>query len=85
MQMVERCPSGKLGYEIDGVPVEPDLPRGDLGDEGRTALGDRRHSGDDVQRETLEVRNRVTLCRCGQSKNKPLCDGTHAAAGFREG
>lgn len=29
-----------------------------------------------------EVRNRVTLCRCGQSHNKPFCDGTHAAVGF---
>ena len=25
---------------------------------------------------------RVTLCRCGQSKRKPSCDGSHAAAGF---
>lgn len=25
---------------------------------------------------------RATLCRCGQSKNKPWCDGAHAAAGF---
>lgn len=31
-----------------------------------------------------EVRNRVTLCRCGESKNKPLCDGTHIAAEFRD-
>jgi CDGSH-type Zn-finger protein len=28
--------------------------------------------------KTLEIRNRVTLCRCGQSANKPYCDGTHA-------
>jgi CDGSH-type Zn-finger protein len=33
--------------------------------------------------ETYETRQRVTLCRCGASQNKPFCDGTHAAIKFR--
>lgn len=32
-----------------------------------------------------EVRNRQTLCRCGQSSNKPFCDGTHASMKFHDG
>jgi CDGSH-type Zn-finger protein len=32
-----------------------------------------------------EKRNRVTLCRCGASQNKPFCDGTHADITFKDG
>ena len=80
--MIERCPSGALSYAIDGDVIEPDLPAeisvipdGPLWVSGSI----------EVQRsnaEPLEKRNRVTLCRCGQSENKPLCDGSHKESGF---
>ncbi len=32
-----------------------------------------------------EVRNRVALCRCGASNNKPFCNGSHASIQFKDG
>ncbi|MGH7811677.1 MAG: CDGSH iron-sulfur domain-containing protein [Candidatus Binatia bacterium] len=30
----------------------------------------------------LAGRTVISLCRCGQSNNKPFCDGSHARCGF---
>ena len=40
---------------------------------------------DDTEGVRYELRNRVTLCRCGASSNKPFCDGTHVSIRFRDG
>ena len=82
MAMIERCPSGALTYAVEGETIEPDLPvqvavipDGPLWVSGGIQIT--RTDG-----TTLETRNRVTLCRCGQSGSKPLCDGSHKEAGF---
>ena len=35
--------------------------------------------------QTPPGKDTVALCRCGQSKNKPFCDGSHKACGFTAG
>ena len=92
--MVERCPSGALTYRFDpGEPaIEPDLPvqvamtteitaggpiEGPLWVTGNIPI--ERSDG-----QPFETRNRVTLCNCGHSSNKPLCDGTHRAMAEQE-
>lgn len=84
ISMIERCPSGALGYSLEAgaKDIEPDLPveiavtpDGALWVSGSIAI--ERADG-----KPFESRNRVTLCRCGASKNKPLCDGTHKDIGF---
>ena len=91
-RQVSNCPSGRLAaWElVTGKPIEPQLPlsigliqdpaervSGPLWLRGGIAVS----SADGFR---YEVRNRVTLCRCGASKNKPFCDGSHVAAGFRD-
>jgi CDGSH-type Zn-finger protein len=34
--------------------------------------------------ETIDTAESIFLCRCGASKNKPYCDGSHEAAGFSD-
>jgi CDGSH-type Zn-finger protein len=32
----------------------------------------------------LAGRKVISLCRCGQSNNKPFCDGSHKRTGFQD-
>jgi CDGSH-type Zn-finger protein len=32
----------------------------------------------------LGGRTRISFCRCGQSVNKPFCDGAHRSCGFED-
>jgi CDGSH-type Zn-finger protein len=46
--------------------------------EGGAKLFD--HQGKEYQEDQFPP---LYLCRCGQSKNKPFCDGSHEDAGFK--
>ncbi len=36
----------------------------------------------DADGKTFETQEVIALCRCGQSANRPFCDGTHKSCGF---
>ena len=36
----------------------------------------------DSEGKVIETKENFSLCRCGQSKEKPFCDGSHREAGF---
>ena len=86
LEVVLRCPTGALHAERkDGetaeatpsenvISVAPDGPlyiHGDI--QVKNAEG-----------ETVVEDTRVALCRCGASRHKPFCDGSHSEAGFKD-
>jgi CDGSH-type Zn-finger protein len=78
------CPSGRLViWDENGKAIEPKFvtslalvqdPQEDMNGPIWILGGIPVESADG---SIYEIRNRVTLCRCGKSANKPLCDGSH--------
>lgn len=38
----------------------------------------------DAEGNRFETKAKFSLCRCGASKNKPFCDGSHRTIGFHD-
>lgn len=78
--LAQSCPSGAITYErLDGGPAEapPIVNVLRVRENGPLAV----HA--ELAIEGQAPRHRATLCRCGASKQKPFCDGSHTAAGFQ--
>ena len=85
IEQVKKCPSGALTFYLNNevntvqevatdVKVEA-MPNGPLMVYSNIIV--KRANGEE------ENKSKVTaFCRCGQSNNKPYCDGSHIAAGF---
>jgi CDGSH-type Zn-finger protein len=82
---VRKCPSGALSYAIDGVEAPPPQrpPMVTVTDNGPYAVT----GGVELMGVKLgdgASAEHYTLCRCGASKNKPFCDGSHWEVGFKD-
>jgi CDGSH-type Zn-finger protein len=78
-EVAHACPSGAITYlrKDGGAPESaPKVNVSRIRENGPLAI----HA--DVELEGHGALFRATLCRCGASKNKPFCDGSHQAAGF---
>jgi glutamate synthase domain-containing protein 2/uncharacterized Fe-S cluster protein YjdI len=78
IRVIEMCPSGALSYTVrgkkhDSLDRDPSI--------NLTKDGPFRIVGgielDDYNDSKPQSKEHQTLCRCGGSKNKPFCDGTH--------
>ena len=93
LEMAHHCPGGRLivwdnktqkpveTFEDPSVSIIEDYPL-------ECSAGIMLRGGIPVKSSNgnfYEVRNRQALCRCGQSQNKPFCDGTHASMKFQDG
>ena len=85
MEVIRRCPSGALSYSIDGVEHRDQdrQPAVQLSKDGpyRVTGGIALEGVEWLEGTSAE---HYTLCRCGGSKNKPFCDGTHWYVRFRD-
>ena len=82
---IKKCPSGALSYTLadekghtgNGAPSIFIAPNGPYVVSGGPALnGAKRAEGASEEH--------FTMCRCGGSKNKPFCDGSHWYNGFKD-
>jgi CDGSH-type Zn-finger protein/uncharacterized Fe-S cluster protein YjdI len=78
VEIAHACPSGAIRYQRrDGEPDESAAP---------VNLLAVREAGPYAVRGELTIagvaEHRATLCRCGASKNKPYCDGSHHEVAF---
>jgi CDGSH-type Zn-finger protein len=86
IEVIEKCPSGALSYSVDGVEhrdldLEPGITV--TRDGPYCLVGGIEVVGEEPRGEEVS-REHCACCRCGASKNKPFCDGSHSEVGFED-
>lgn len=85
IETIRRCPSGALSYTLDGVEGGDALraPSITVTKDGPYAIVGGVQLLEQAWAQGASTEH-YTLCRCGASKNKPFCDGSHWDIGFKD-
>ncbi len=83
IQTIRKCPSGSLAYKIDNDLYDEYFSEEEIfiAKDGPLHIRGGIELDDDSGKELIS-RDHYTLCRCGASRNKPFCDGTHKTINF---
>ena len=86
IETVRKCPSGALSYTIDNVEYadQDREPRVTVTKNGPYHVVGGPELREKATSQQPQSREHFTLCRCGGSKNKPFCDGTHWYIKFKD-
>lgn len=90
MQAVDKCPSGALSYRIEKQELIDNKTESEKSVTEIEAI----KNGPLIVCGTVEIKNSdgtildssattIALCRCGASKDKPFCDGSHSDVNFQ--
>ena len=85
VDIVRACPSGALGYVLNGEIYQGEQREQEMYVAGNASYYVR--GGIELEGESMNhgaLREHFALCRCGRSRNKPFCDGSHWYAGFKD-
>lgn len=85
VDVVRACPSGALSHRLINANTKHEVPRGIAIEIEKNGPYRVRNVGlTNVSLSAGACQQKFALCRCGASKNKPFCDGSHVAAGFKD-
>lgn len=86
VEQIKKCPSGALSFYYNKEnPEAPEItadtkvevmPNGPLMVYGNITV--KKTNGEELKKYKV-----TAFCRCGQSSNKPFCDGSHIKANFQ--
>ena len=91
IKSASECPTGRLtAVTKDGVLIDPPLdPAIEITQDPEKGVSGGIYVKGGIPLVAAdgfeyEKRNRIVLCRCGKSKDKPFCDGAHIEAKFKD-